>query len=65
MAVKVKRIDEQKLFKIGRLNLKRKFKEWYKKLGTTPVDYPTMKSAMILKYGMVDKEEVCVKINQI
>jgi hypothetical protein len=65
MVVKVKGIDEHKLFKIGRLNLKGKFKEWYKKLGTTLVDYPAMKSTMILKYGMVDNEEVCVKINQI
>jgi hypothetical protein len=47
------------------LNLKGKFKEWYKKLGTIPIDYPTMKIAMILKYGMVDKEEVCVQLDQI
>ncbi len=31
IAAKVKGIDEQKLFKIGRLNLKGKSNEWFKK----------------------------------
>lgn len=38
MVIEVGRIDEQKLFKIGRLNLIGKSKEWYKKLADAPID---------------------------
>jgi hypothetical protein len=34
MVVEVKGIDEQKLFKIGKLNLQGKLKDWYKKLAS-------------------------------
>jgi hypothetical protein len=36
MATKVRGIDEQNLFKIGRLHLKGKSNEWFKKMDTTP-----------------------------
>ncbi len=39
----MKGIDELKLFKIGRLNLRDKYKEWFKKLATTPTNWQTMK----------------------
>jgi hypothetical protein len=65
MAAKVKGIDEQKLFKIGKLNLRGKAKEWFKKIATNPTNWPTMKAAMLLEYGIVDKEEVRAKLDQI
>ncbi len=65
MAIEVRGIDEQKLFKIGRLNLKGKSKRWYKKLVDGLIDQPTMKVTMLLKYGIVDKEEVQAKLDQI
>ncbi len=43
MAMKVKGIDEQMLFKIGRLNLRNKFKEWFKKLVVALIDCTTTK----------------------
>jgi hypothetical protein len=43
MATKVREIDEQKLFKIGMLNLGGKSKDWYKKLATIPTNWPAMK----------------------
>jgi hypothetical protein len=43
MAIEMKGIDELKLFKIGRLNLRDKYKEWFKKLATTPTNWQTMK----------------------
>ncbi len=36
MATKVRGFDEQKLFKIARLNIRRKAKEWFKKLDSAP-----------------------------
>ncbi len=47
------------------LNLKGRSKEWWKKLGTILADWPTMKATMIQKYGIVDKEEVSAKLDQI
>ncbi len=47
-------IDELKLFKIGKLNLKGKSKEWFKKLTIIPIDQQIMKGAMLFKYGIVD-----------
>jgi hypothetical protein len=50
----MKSIYELKLFKIGILNLKGKSKEWFKKLTTIPIDWQTMKGAMLLKYGIMN-----------
>jgi hypothetical protein len=65
MATEMKGIDEQELFKIGKVNLKGKSKELYKKLAIVPTDWPTMKVVMFLKYGTMDKEEVWAKLDQI
>jgi hypothetical protein len=43
MAVEMKGIDELKLFKIGRLNLRNKSKEWFKKLAIAPTNWWIMK----------------------
>jgi hypothetical protein len=54
MAVKVRGIDELKLFKIGRLNIRGKSKERFKKLIATLMDWQALKAAMLLKYGTID-----------
>jgi hypothetical protein len=38
ITIKMRGIDELKLFKIGKLNLKGKSKEWFKKLTIIPID---------------------------
>jgi hypothetical protein len=38
--------------------LRRKSKEWYKKLVDVPIGWHVMKATMLLKYGNMDKEEV-------
>lgn len=63
MATKVKGIDEQKLFKIGRLNIKRKAKEWFKKLDGAQANWHARKTTMFSKYGIVNKEEIKVKLD--
>jgi hypothetical protein len=45
--------------------LRGKTKEWFKKFVTTLADWPAMKVAMLLKCGIVDKEEVRAKLDQI
>ncbi len=43
LAVEMKGIDELNLFKIGRLNLRNKSKEWFKKLAIALINWWTMK----------------------
>ncbi len=64
-ATKVHIIDELKLFKIDRLNLQFKSKEWLKKLTFTPTDWQAMNATMLLKYGTIDKQEVEAKFDLI
>jgi hypothetical protein len=47
MAIEIRGIDEQKLFKIGRLNLKDKSKEWFKKLVVVLTNWQTIKVVML------------------
>jgi hypothetical protein len=65
MAIEVKGNDELKLFKIGKLNLGGKSKEWFKKLIATPTNWQAMKVTMSLKYGTIDKKEVRAKLDLI
>jgi hypothetical protein len=39
MVVEVHAYDEEKLFKIYKFNLRRKAKDWYKRLNPTPLDW--------------------------
>jgi hypothetical protein len=39
MATKVKDLNANKLFKIAKLNLTSKAKEWFKKSNSTPIDW--------------------------
>jgi hypothetical protein len=57
MATKVRGIDEQKMFKIGKLNFRDKSKEWFKKLVVVLTNWQAMKVVMLLKYGIMDKEK--------
>ncbi len=46
MVVEVRGIDEQKLSKINKLNLRDKFKKWFKK-AVALIDWQAMKVAML------------------
>jgi hypothetical protein len=65
MVIEVRGINEQKLFKIDRLNLKVKAKKWFKKFVIVPSNWLVMKATMFLKYGTVGKEKVKAKLDQI
>lgn len=39
MAIEVQEYDEEKLFKIAKLNLHGKTKDWYKRLNFVPLDW--------------------------
>jgi hypothetical protein len=56
VVVEVRSIDDLKLYKIGKLNLRGKFKEWFKKLVATQTTWQDMKATILLKYFTIDKE---------
>jgi hypothetical protein len=65
MVTEVWGYDEDKLFKITRLNLWGKTKDWYKRLNPTPLDWQTLRILMMAKYGVYDGEELEVKMDAI
>ncbi len=64
MAIEVRGIDEQKQFKIGKLNLRGKSKKWFKKLATMLANWQAIKVVVLLKYRIVDKDEIIIGPNQ-
>jgi hypothetical protein len=65
MVVKVWEYDEEKLFKIAKLNLHGKAKDWCKRLNLTPLDLQTLWILMMAKYEVYDGEELKVKMDGI
>jgi hypothetical protein len=65
MAIQVQKYDEKKLFKIAKLNLWKKAKDWYIRLNLVPFDWQTLCILMIAKYGVYDGEELKVKMDAI
>ncbi|CAM6060929.1 unnamed protein product [Sphagnum tenellum] len=65
MATKVRDLNADKLFKIAKLNLRGRAKEWYKRLQPTPVDWFEMRLMIVQKYGNVDADDIRLKLNAI
>jgi hypothetical protein len=53
------------LFKITHLQLKGKVKDWYKRVDSTLLDWATLKPTTEYKYGVVDLEEIRVRLETI
>ncbi len=49
MVAKIQEYDEDKLFKITRLNLQGKTKDWYRSLNSAPLDWQTLQIIMMEK----------------
>jgi len=65
MAIEVRGYDEVKLFKIVKLNLCGKTKDWFKKLQHVPVDWNEMKTSMHQKFNVVDLDDLKVKMDSV
>jgi hypothetical protein len=50
------------LFEIAHLTLKGKLKYWYKRIDFSLLDWATLKPTMESKYGVVDLEEIKVRL---
>jgi hypothetical protein len=58
MAAEVRDLNADKLFKIAKLNLRGRAKEWFKKLQPMLADWNEMRTLIVQKYGNVDVDDI-------
>jgi len=65
MAAEVRDLTPDKLFKIAKLNLRGRAKEWFRRLQPAPVDWAELRTLMIQKYGNIDADDIWMKMDAI
>jgi len=65
MAVEVRDLIANKLFKIAKLHLRGRAKEWFRRLQPAPVDWAELRTQMIQKYGNIDVDDIRMKMDAI
>jgi hypothetical protein len=65
MAVEVRDLNADKLFKIAKLNLRGKAKECFKRLQPAPMDWAELRTLIIQKYGDVNADDIKMKLDAI
>ncbi len=65
MAAEVRDLTADKLFKIAKLNLRGKAKEWFRRLQPVLADWVKLWMLMVQKYGNVDADDIRMKMDAI
>jgi hypothetical protein len=65
MVIEVKDLNDDKMFKIAKLNLHSRAKKWFKKFNPPSVDWTSLRIAFVQKFGDVDANEIHVKLDAI
>jgi hypothetical protein len=65
MAVEVRDLDAVKLFKIAKLNLRGRARQWLRKLNPAPADWIELRTLILQKYGNVDDDDIRAKLDAI
>jgi hypothetical protein len=65
MAAQVRNLNADKLFKIAKLNLRRRAREWFRKLQPAPTDWLELRTLILQKYGHVDTDDIRMKLDVI
>jgi hypothetical protein len=63
MAAEMRDLAPDKLFKIAKLNLRGRAKEWFRRLQPVPADWADLLTLMIQKYGNVDADDIRMKLD--
>jgi hypothetical protein len=58
-------LNANKLFKIAKLNFRRRAKEWFKKLQPPPTNWTKFQALIAHKYGDVDVDDIRMKLDAI
>jgi hypothetical protein len=65
MPVKVQDLNVDKLFKIAKLNLRGRAKEWFKKLNLAPTSWTELCTWIMHKYGNTNVDDIWLKLDAI
>jgi hypothetical protein len=65
MAAEVRDLNADKLFKIAKLNLRGRAKEWFKRLQPAPADWAELRTLIVQKYGNVDADDIQMRLDAI
>jgi hypothetical protein len=65
MAAEVRDLNADKLFKIAKLNLRGRAREWLRRLQPAPTDWVELRTLILQKYGNVDDDDIRVKLDAI
>ncbi len=65
MAAEVRDLNADKLFKIAKLNLRGRAKDWFRKLQPAPADWLELRTFIVQKYESVDDDDIRVKLDAI
>jgi hypothetical protein len=58
MAAEVRDFNANRLFKITKLNLRGRAKEWFRRLQPTPADWTKLCNLIVQKYGNIDADDI-------
>jgi hypothetical protein len=65
MAAEVRDLNADKLFKIAKLNLRGRARDWFRRLQPTPVDWVELRALILQKYGNVNDDDIRAKLDAI
>ncbi len=65
MAAEVRDLNADKLFKITKLNLRGRAREWFRNLQPAPADWLELRTLILQKYGNVDTDDIRMKLDAI
>jgi len=65
MAAEVRDLTPDKLFKIVKLNLRGRAKDWFRRLQPVPTDWTELITLMVQKYGSIDADDIRMKMDVI
>ncbi len=58
-------LNADKLFKIAKLNLHGRAKEWFRRLQPAPADWTELRNLIVQKYGGIDADDIQMKMDAI
>jgi len=65
MAAEVRDHNVDKLFKIAKLNLRGRAKEWFRRLQPVPANWTELRNVIVQKYGGIDADDIRMKMDAI
>ncbi len=65
MAAEVRDLTPDKLFKIAKLNLRGRAKEWFRRLQPAPIDWTKLRTLIVQKYGNIDADDIRMRMDAI